>query len=108
MMENVCLNSDSLYEVEKILNHRNVGRKMTFLVRWKNYGTEHDSWVNNSDLHCEEILRTYNQKDYYDSSLICFFIMENKQNKTKSHQTKDQLSHLYGFLHFCCFTFQYV
>lgn len=59
MIENVCPNSDSHYEVEKLLDHRTTGRKMTFLVRWKNYGPEHDSWVKKADLHCEEILKTY-------------------------------------------------
>lgn len=53
------VNSDNMYEVEKIMNHRIVNGKMSFLVRWKNYSSKHDSWVTQSDLNCEEILKAY-------------------------------------------------
>jgi hypothetical protein len=32
------------YEVDSILAHRGSGRGRTFLVRWKGYGPEHDTW----------------------------------------------------------------
>lgn len=53
------VNSDNMYEVEKIMNHRIVNGEMSFLVRWKNYSPKHDSWVTQSDLNCEEILKAY-------------------------------------------------
>lgn len=59
MVENICPNSENLYEVEKLLNHRIAGGKMSFLVRWKNYGPKHDQWVQKSDLHCAQILNEY-------------------------------------------------
>lgn len=58
LAENVA-DSDNIYEVEKLMNHRIVNGKMSFLVRWKNYGPKHDSWVKQSDLHCDNILKTY-------------------------------------------------
>jgi hypothetical protein len=32
------------YEVDSILAHRGSGRGRAFLVRWKGYGPEHDTW----------------------------------------------------------------
>lgn len=52
-------NSENLFEVETLLKHRIVRGKMSFLVRWKSYGPEHDSWVDQSDLRCEKMLKTY-------------------------------------------------
>lgn len=35
---------DEIYEVDRILQTKMHGRKRMFLVRWKNYGEEADSW----------------------------------------------------------------
>lgn len=47
------------YEVAKILKDRKVDGKTSFLVRWKNYSTSSDSWVDEKDLHCPGILQKY-------------------------------------------------
>lgn len=52
------------YEVESILDHRLVGngkrRKSQFLVRWKGYGPEHNSWEPEAHLtRCKEAIREY-------------------------------------------------
>lgn len=46
------------YEVEKLLDHKTV-TELHFLVRWKNYDADHDSWVSKSNLSCTKILKTY-------------------------------------------------
>lgn len=53
---------DKEYEVEKILNHRNVvGRQ--YLIRWKGYDSDEDSWENEKNLNCAKLLNAYNRSN---------------------------------------------
>lgn len=52
---------DEVYEVDKLLDHK-INRVRHFLVRWKNFTSEHDSWVTEDDLHCKTILNEYLKK----------------------------------------------
>lgn len=47
------------FEVDKILKHKinKSGRK--FLVHWKAYGPQYDSWIDEKDLNCPKILKAY-------------------------------------------------
>ncbi|KAG0753929.1 hypothetical protein G6F29_014390 [Rhizopus arrhizus] len=36
---------DELYEIEAIINHRGEPGNREYLVRWKNYSKDHDSWL---------------------------------------------------------------
>ena len=47
------------YEVEKILGHKKVGGKNWYLIRWKNYGGESDSWNSEDDFDDIEVIREY-------------------------------------------------
>lgn len=50
--------SDNEYEVEKILNHRDiVGRQ--YLVRWAGYDSSEDTWEYEKNLHCAKLLNQY-------------------------------------------------
>ena len=58
------LEGEPLYEVESLLNHREVkrGRRrdLEFLVHWKGYPSEHDSWEPRSNLlTCNQLIRDY-------------------------------------------------
>lgn len=54
---------EEVFEVESLLKHKVNQRKVrSFLVRWKNYSSEHDSWVKESDLNCPTILKEYLKK----------------------------------------------
>lgn len=50
---------DGNFEVECILSHRVLKRHRKFLVRWKDYSSDHDIWVKENDLNCPEILTEY-------------------------------------------------
>lgn len=51
--------TDVEYEVESIIKHKNV-KCVEYLVRWKGYGSDEDSWLEESELKkCPKILNTY-------------------------------------------------
>lgn len=47
------------YEVEAILNHKGRKGQRQYLIRWKNYSPNHDSWEKESNLNCDAILKEY-------------------------------------------------
>lgn len=47
------------YEVEQILTHKTSKSGRKFLIRWKEYGPRHDSWVDEKNLNCSKILNAY-------------------------------------------------
>lgn len=51
--------TDDIYEVERILDEKKVGKVQHYLVRWKGFGPNDDSWERKSDLSCPAILREY-------------------------------------------------
>lgn len=47
------------YDVESIIKHKNV-KGVEYLVRWKGYGPDEDSWLEESELkNCPKILNSY-------------------------------------------------
>lgn len=52
---------DNIFEVECLLDHKEMKGKLFFLVRWRGYGPEEDQWVGREDLCCDEILNKYLQ-----------------------------------------------
>lgn len=51
---------DGDYEVEDIVDHKVERKKKFYLVRWKNYGSESDTWEPEDSLSCPEIIEKYN------------------------------------------------
>ena len=47
------------YEVEKILNHKKKRGQWTYLVKWKNWDDEYNSWVDANDFDELGIIRQY-------------------------------------------------
>lgn len=47
------------YEVERLLDDKIVRGKRKFLVHWKNFGSEYDTWENEHNLNCPDILQGY-------------------------------------------------
>lgn len=52
------------YEVEEIMSHKQKGSRRMFLVRWKGFGPEGNTWEPESNLQCEscKILNAYKKK----------------------------------------------
>lgn len=48
------------YEVEDIVDHKVEKKKKFYLVRWKNYGAESDTWEPEASLSCPELIKKYN------------------------------------------------
>ena len=54
------INGEEEYEIEKIIHHRGTLSSRSFLIRWKGYLTEEDSWVPEQDLkHAKSALTSY-------------------------------------------------
>lgn len=51
---------ENVFEVEKLLNDKIVGKQRHYLVRWVGYAEEHDSWEAGKNLQCPDLVRAYN------------------------------------------------
>ena len=57
------INREEEYEVEQILKHRGRPKRHQYLVRWKGYAADEDSWQNEADLrNASELLQEYKRR----------------------------------------------
>lgn len=52
-------NFDTSFEVEKLIKHRGRKGNREFLVRWKGFPPEDDTWESEKGLSCPKILKQY-------------------------------------------------
>ncbi|XP_076761181.1 uncharacterized protein LOC143429410 [Xylocopa sonorina] len=52
-------NNEKEYEVEKLVGQRTIKGRRQFLVRWKGYGEDSDTWEQEKDLNCAELIEEY-------------------------------------------------
>ncbi|XP_077123739.1 uncharacterized protein LOC143781074 [Ranitomeya variabilis] len=57
----VLVEGELEYVVEKILDSRVSRRKLQYLVKWKGYGQEDNSWVVASDVHATDLVRAFHR-----------------------------------------------
>ena len=57
------INGEEEYEVEQILKHRGRPKCHQYLIRWKGYAADKDSWQNEADLgNASELLQEYKRR----------------------------------------------
>lgn len=59
--ENGRNSDENVFEVDEIIGDKIKQNKKYYLVRWKGYGKDHDSWEPSRNLNCKEVLRRYEQ-----------------------------------------------
>ncbi|XP_072748513.1 uncharacterized protein [Anoplolepis gracilipes] len=74
---------DLEYEVEKLISVRTSKNSRQFLVRWKGYGESADTWENEKDLHCPELIEKFLAKEQETKS---------KTGSTKTDKSKKSKS----------------
>ncbi|XP_011697020.1 PREDICTED: probable chromo domain-containing protein LHP1 [Wasmannia auropunctata] len=57
------VNLENEYEVEKLMNIRTIKGRRQFLVRWFGYGESADTWENEKDLNCPELIEDFLEKE---------------------------------------------
>lgn len=53
---------ETVYEVEKLLGDKLINNVRHYLVRWKEYSSQHDTWEPISNIFCPKILEEYYHK----------------------------------------------
>ncbi|XP_020286876.1 chromobox protein homolog 5-like isoform X2 [Pseudomyrmex gracilis] len=79
------------YEVEKLVNLRTIKGRRQFLVRWKGYGESADTWENEKDLNCPNLIQEYleEEKDKEFESQNISVPKTSKTKKSKGTPKKD-------------------
>ena len=53
------IGGEERYEVDKVLDSRMKGRRLQYLVRWRGYGHEENSWIPEEDLNATELIANF-------------------------------------------------
>lgn len=51
------------YEVEKIMGQRTIKGRRQFLIRWKGYGADSDTWEQEENLNCSQLIEEFLAED---------------------------------------------
>ncbi|XP_021181544.1 heterochromatin protein 1 isoform X2 [Helicoverpa armigera] len=74
--------ADQEYEVEKIVDSKKIKGKLHYLIRWKGYSADSDTWEPENTLSCAELINKYN--DEKENSKNKVSKAEKKNNKRKA------------------------
>ena len=56
------INGEEEWVVEEILDSRMMNRKLRYLVKWKDFGTEHNSWEPWDNIHAPELTMDFHRR----------------------------------------------
>ena len=65
-LKKCSISSEESYEVEKILQHRKIGGKFQYLVKWAGYSDAECSWTNEEDFVSSDFIRDYWRQQLHD------------------------------------------
>lgn len=51
--------NQGIYELERIIQHKKVRGKYSYFVRWKGFGSDEDSWIDEDNFLSDEMLGDY-------------------------------------------------
>jgi hypothetical protein len=57
------INGEPKYEVETILDSQHFHNRIQFLVSWKGYGYEENTWTDENDVHTPDLIREFYRKN---------------------------------------------
>jgi hypothetical protein len=81
---------DDKYEVESILKKRNRQGILQYLIKWKNYGSEHATWEKSTNLaKCEDVLKEWMAKEEAEKRRIQDL---KKEIARKKKEDRDELA----------------
>ncbi|CAJ0967229.1 unnamed protein product [Ranitomeya imitator] len=86
----VLVEGELEYVVEKILDSRFSRRKLQYLVKWKGYGQEDNSWVVAFDVHAADLVRAFHlaRPDRPGGSVsCCCHLLRARRMSLLNHQT---------------------
>jgi hypothetical protein len=58
------------WEVEEVLDSRALGKKTKrkqYWVKWKGFGPEHNTWVNEDDMNAKDLIDSFESKDAFEA-----------------------------------------
>ena len=58
----IVINGEAEWEVEEILDSRWYRRRFQYLIKWKGYGREHNSWESASEVFAPELTAEFHRK----------------------------------------------
>ena len=53
---------EEVFSVEKIVSKRVVGGKTQYLLKWKGYDSDENTWEPEENLDCQDLLEEFNKK----------------------------------------------
>ena len=53
--------NEPVFIVEKILDKRKIKDKIEYLLKWKNYSNEHNSWEPLDNLDCPDLIKKFEE-----------------------------------------------
>lgn len=54
--------SSESFEIEQVVDYRITGNQLEFLVKWKGYESDQNSWVNERDMNSQNLVEAFFQK----------------------------------------------
>lgn len=91
MVDIVVVQGSSIFQVEAVVDEKMVKGVKYYLIRWKGYSEDSDTWEPENTLSCPDLVKKFNSNRKNDSSPKSKKIKEVK-SKTKKKSIKERTS----------------